>query len=160
MAAQLKTGASWLFGDAPTGGSAITSATVKWPASEKSYIWHAKTETWSSLTYTTPLVTQLDLKGTTEPVAIKDIVIMESELQNSEFGDKFGHKTPYPQTIGSGKGLVLTAGRAIPATWRRPTASDLPRWYAEDGSEIPLQPGNVWWLIVTDLAKVTLKLPR
>lgn len=160
LAAALKVGAVWAIGTDNAAGSAVSSVNVKWPAAEKSFTWDAAAKTWAEYVYGNRLLTQLDLTGATEPVNAANVVVMESQLQNSEFGDKLGNKTPYPQTIGQGRGLVLTGGQAFQAEWRRPTANDLPRWFAADGSEISLAAGNVWWLIVTDLGKVSLTVAR
>lgn len=160
VAAQLVTGDAWSFGDAVPGGTEVHEVAVDWPAAEKSFVWDDTKSAWAEYVYGNRLFTQLDLAGATEPVNASNVVIMQTELQASEFGDKLGNKTPYPQTIGSGKGLVLTQGRVYQAEWRRPSKTDLPRWFAADGTEIELAAGNVWWLIVTDLGKVTLKLAR
>ena len=139
-----------------TAGTAIGKALVHWPAADKTFIWDAATKTWAIDVYSNKLMTQIDAAGTVERARTKNVVIMESELQDSDFGDKFGAHTPYPQTLGSGNGMVLIDGKAVTATWKRDAVTDLPHWFAADGSEIALRPGNTWWLIVTDLAKVTL----
>lgn len=141
--------------DATDSGTAITSATIKWPAAHKTFTWDASARNWVIDVFANPLLTQIDTSGATERAHTTNIVIMESSLQNSEFGDKFGARTPYPQTIGSGNGMVLVDGKQIAATWRRDSKDALPRWFDEAGKEIALRPGNTWWLIVTKLAEVT-----
>lgn len=140
-------------------GTTVTKATVKWPAAEKSFNWDATARQWLIDIYKNPLLTQIDTAGATERARTTNVVVMESQLQNSEFGDKFGARTPYPQTIGSGPGLVLVNGVAIEATWKRASKDELPHWYAKDGHEIALRPGNTWWLIVTSLRTITLLSP-
>lgn len=137
-------------------GTEIGKALVHWPASDKTFIWDKAAKNWAIDVYTKKLMTQIDAAGTVERARATNVVIMESQLQDSDFGDKFGARTPYPQTIGSGNGMVLIDGKAIPATWKRDAATDLPHWYAQDGSELALRPGNTWWLIVTDLESVKL----
>ena len=140
-------------------GTVVTKVLVHWPSAEKSYIWDAVKQRWNMDVYTRKLLTQIDETGTTERAYASNVVIMKSELQDSQFGDKFGARTPYPQTIGSGSGIVLLDGKLINATWKRSSARDLPHWYNSVGEEIPLRPGNTWWLIVTDLANVRPTLP-
>ena len=93
--------------------------------------------------YTRKLLTQIDGVGTTERAYASNVVIMKSELQDSQFGDKFGARTPYPYTIGSGSGIVLLDGKLIDATWNRASARDLPHWYNPAGVEIPLRRKHV-----------------
>lgn len=134
-------------------GTPVTEVAVRWPAAKKSYYWNGTA--WSMRTNGQPLLTQLDLDGTTEAVTANNIAIMESELLPSPFTDKNGSRTPYVQTEGSGNGLVLTRGKLINATWKRTGKADLPRWFTPDGVEISFTRGRTWWLIVTDLAGVT-----
>lgn len=153
--ARLASASYWKIADSqPESGTAVSKVLVHWPAAEKSYIWDAANKRWNMDVYTRKLMTQTDSAGTTERAHAVNIVIMQSVLQDSEFGDKFGAHTPYPQTIGSGPGKVLVDGKLIDATWKRASANDLPHWFDAAGNEIALRPGNTWWLIVTDLANV------
>ncbi len=158
--ARLDSTAYWrIDATATDSGTAITSARIDWPASQKSFIWDAKGKRWGIDVYGQPLMTQIDANRHTERAYTTNVVIMESHLLASEFGDKFGARTPYPQTVGSGRGMVLVDGMAIPATWQRPTKFALPRWFDAQGHEIALRPGNTWWLVVTDLGTVHLQTP-
>lgn len=158
--ARLASASYWKIAEAQqVAGTAVTKVLVHWPAAEKSYIWDAANKRWNMDVYTRKLLTQIDATGTTERAHASNIVIMQSELQDSEFGDKFGAHTPYPQTIGSGAGIVLVDGKLIDATWKRATMNDLPHWFDATGNEIALRPGNTWWLIVTDLSNVRPTVP-
>lgn len=158
--ARLASTAYWrIDATATESGTAITSARIDWPAAQKSFIWDPKGHRWGIDVYSDPLMTQIDLQRHTERAFTTNVVIMESQLLASEFGDKFGARTPYPQTVGSGRGIVLVDGKAIQATWKRPTKDALPRWFDTRGAEIALRPGNTWWLVVTNLANVHLQLP-
>ncbi len=158
--ARLASTAYWrIDATATESGTSITRARVDWPAAQKSFIWDPKGHRWGIDVYSDPLMTQIDMQRHTERAYTTNVVIMESHLLASEFGDKFGARTPYPQTVGSGRGLVLVDGKAIAATWRRPSKDALPRWFDAQGREIALRPGNTWWLVVTDLADVHLTQP-
>ncbi len=158
--ARLASASYWAVADTgtarPESSTAIISATVAWPAAQKSFTWDQVAKRWNISVYGNPLLTEIDNAGATERAHTTNLVIMESMLQNSEFGDKFGARTPYPQTIGTCKGMVLIDGSAINATWKRASKNDLPHWYGPDGREIQLRPGNTWWLIVTSLRNVSL----
>lgn len=136
-------------------GTPVAEVAVRWPAAKKTYLWDGLR--WQMRASGAPLMTQLDLSGHLEPVTAANVVIMHAVLQPSPFSDKRGAATPYPQTIGSGDGYVLTQGTLIPATWVRETAAQLPRWLDVQGNEIPLTRGRIWWLIVSDLSGVTYR---
>lgn len=158
--ARLAAASYWKIAEtAQTNGTPVTKVGVRWASADKSYIWDTTNKRWNMDVYTRKLLTQIDANGTTERAHASNVVIMESDLLDSEFGDKFGGKTPYPQTVGKGKGLVLVDGKMIDATWKRATINDLPHWYDTAGNEIALRPGNTWWLILTDLANVRATLP-
>lgn len=141
-------------------GTVVAKVSVRWPSAEKSYIWDTANKRWNMDVYTKRLMTQVDETGTVERAHAANVVIMRSELLASEFGDKFGGRTPYPQTVGTGPGWVLVDGRMLEATWKRPSADDLPRWFDTTGREIALRPGNTWWLVVTSRDSVNPVLPK
>lgn len=158
--ARLASASYWRTADVqPESGTVVTKVLVHWPAADKTFIWDIANKRWNIDVYARKLMTQVDSTGTTERAHTRNVVIMRSSLQDSQFGDKFGARTPYPQTIGSGSGMVLIDGRMIDATWKRSSKEDLPHWYDARGNEIALRPGNTWWLIVTDLASVRPTFP-
>ena len=48
------------------------------------------------------------------------------------------------ETLGSGKAYVFQAGDVTVGTWKRPTKSEVPKFYDENNKEIILNPGQVW----------------
>lgn len=134
-------------------GTPVHEVAVRWPAAKKSYVWDGAR--WQMTASSKPLVTQLDLAGNTEPVTAANVVIMETRFRDSPFKDKLGSVTPYADTVGSGRGYVLSMGRIITATWVRPSLSDLPTWTDEQGATITLKRGRTWWLLVGDLGQIT-----
>lgn len=159
VAARLASSQNWTvtanIDDRVTAGKAITAALVSWPASKKTFTWNAEKKWWDISVFADPLQSQLDASGTTERAHATNVAIMETELLPSPYRDKLGSTTPYPNTIGEGRGMVLIDGREVPATWRRAETTAMPRWFLDDGTEIPLAAGNTWWLLVEDLQKVT-----
>ena len=136
-------------------GTAVQDVAVRWPSEKKTYTWDGRR--WLMSATGQPVLSQLDIGGTTESVTAKNIVITEAPLQPSPFSDKFGAATPYADTTGTGNGYVLINGTIIDATWRRDTEADLPRWFTRTGAEITLSRGRTWWLIVSDLSGVTYR---
>ena len=139
----------------PAQGTPVTEVAVRWPASKKTYAWDGKR--WQMTAGGAPLMTQLDLTGRLESVTAQNIVVMGTTLNESPFKDKYGATTPYPNTVGTGSGYVMTQGRLITATWKRETAAELPRWFDTNGDEITLRRGRTWWLIVSDLSGVSYR---
>lgn len=60
--------------------------------------------------------------------------------------------------IGSGQAIVFQDGKAIQATWQRPTLTDLTRLYNSTGNEIKLNRGQTWIELV-DPDKMQVKYP-
>lgn len=147
---------AWKIAKDPTvAGGTVTEVAVRWPAGKKTYQWDG--ERWQMTASGEPLLSQLDLNGATESVTAQNILIMGTTFNESPFKDKLGATTPYPNTIGTGDGFVLTQGRMLHATWERATSSDLPKWFDDRGNEITLKRGRTWWLIVSDLSGVTYR---
>lgn len=157
-AAQLKASAYWKLAEKrPALGTAVTAVTATWPAARKDFIWDAERSVWNLSIFETKLLTQIDDAGTTERARATNIVVSETTLLDSSEFDTSHSRTPYPQTYGTGSGLVLVDGRAIEAQWRREAKTDFPRWFTLTGEEIALAPGNTWWLLVDDLSQVKLR---
>lgn len=146
-AARLNSQNYWKISDSPFVGSPTNQLIMKWPASEKTFTWDPQSQSWLIKVYDTPLETQRCCAATLERATVNTIFVMETELQDNPIKFKNGTVTPYPRTLGEGKGWLLSGGHRLQVTWKRPTASDLPRWYAADGSEVSIPPGRLWWLI-------------
>ena len=147
IAARLNAQTYWKIADTQFVGSPTHQLIMKWPSSEKTFTWDPQTQTWLIRVYDTPLETQRCCPATLERATVDSIFVMETELQDNPIKFKSGTVTPYPRTLGEGKGWLLSSGQRLEVTWKRPTASDLPRWYLSDGSEVSIPPGRLWWLI-------------
>jgi hypothetical protein len=67
------------------------------------------------------------------------------------------YRRPVLGHIGSGKALVFRDGHVIKATWKKPSRSNLTRFYDAAGKEIPLVRGRIFIQVVPTGAKVTYK---
>ena len=157
IAAQLVTSSSWAFADSPQSGVTTQSMSIRWAAAEKSFVWDPLLAQWLIQVYDSPLESMRCCAATLERATATTVFVMETELQDNPIKFKRGAITPYPQTLGEGHGWVLTGGVRIEATWRRPVATDLPRWFRADGSEISVLPGRIWWLIHTDRDEIVFQ---
>jgi hypothetical protein len=50
--------------------------------------------------------------------------------------------------IGSGKGLVMSRGQLVHATWKKSSPTDRTRWFDVSGQELVFVPGTVWVEVV------------
>jgi len=55
-----------------------------------------------------------------------------------------GGITPHLELVGSGKAYVFRDGRVIIGRWERSSLGHVTRFFAKDGTEIPLAPGRTW----------------
>ncbi|MBP7963996.1 MAG: DUF3048 domain-containing protein [Caldilineaceae bacterium] len=62
--------------------------------------------------------------------------------------DSLGSKSIRLNLFGSGRAIVFRNGLAFEGTWRSDSRGDTPRFFANDGSEIPLKPGKTWISVV------------
>lgn len=150
IAARLVSASAWAISSTPSNGVATHSMTMQWPASEKSFVWDPLTDQWLIKVYDEPLQSMRCCAASLERATATTVFVMQTVLQDNPIKFKRGAVTPYPKTLGEGVGWVLTNGERVEATWKRPTAQDLPRWFRADGSEISILPGRIWWLIQTD----------
>ncbi len=62
--------------------------------------------------------------------------------------DPSGHSRLRMQTIGAGKVIVFTDGKAYVGTWKKSSRTTRTRFYDAKGKEIPLNRGKIWIEIV------------
>jgi hypothetical protein len=98
-----------------------------------------------------------------QQITVKNIIVQYAAT--SVYATGHGHLNI--QLVGTGKADVFVAGKHIAATWKRPTESDITRYYDENGGEIQLQPGNTWVEVIptyftpaTDGPSYTFNNPR
>jgi hypothetical protein len=68
-----------------------------------------------------------------------------------------GHARPAVGNVGSGKAIVFQEGSAIAATWKKPSTTDLTRFYDSSGNEIALVRGEIFMQSVPPTWAVTVK---
>ncbi|MGJ5892488.1 DUF3048 domain-containing protein [Streptomyces niveiscabiei] len=122
------------FGPAPAGGRAVNSRTVRYPAARFTFTWSAGRGRW---------LVRMD-GATARRVAPATVVVQYVKVRRSRFHDVLGNHTPYPQTVGSGRAVVLRGGRAYDVVWKRPRAADGTRFTTRDGKSVNVARGQVW----------------
>lgn len=141
----------WSFGDVKSVGVPIERAVLHWPAATYSAIWSASENRWHLTHNNEPNLTE-----TGKTLGPTTFVIQMVSITPSSYSDKFGGKTPFSNTVGTGTGYILRDGKSYTATWSRPTADVGTSWKALDGSEITFAPGQVWVALIDTEPDFTL----
>ncbi|MEU3378742.1 DUF3048 domain-containing protein [Streptomyces caelestis] len=127
------------YGTAPSGGTATTSQTVRYPAARFTFTWSDSRDRW--------LVGMDGAPATTadgKRMAAATVVVQYVKVRESAFRDFLGNNTPYTETVGSGKATVLRDGRAHAVNWKRADATDGTAFTTGDGTPVNFAKGQVW----------------
>ncbi len=87
------------------------------------------------------------------------VVIQLVEQKPSIYFDRGGGNTPYAETIGKGKAIILRDGMSYEANWSRLDANTGTVFTNDLGVPIPFKPGQTWIALYDKERNVTLK-PR
>ena len=144
----------WSFGDAPEGGVAIDSVSLRWPASKYEATWSKTEKRW--------LLSNAgvaDLAASGKQLGATTFVIQKVVMSDSIYRGSDGSYTPLSETVGTGTGYILRDGRSFKANWRRPTAESGTTWSLADGSEINFAAGSIWVALTDRKPSFTLNAP-
>jgi len=144
----------WSFGDAPAGGVAIDSVSLRWPASKYEATWSKVEKRW--------LLSNSDVSNfaaSGKQLGPTTFVIQTVEMSDSIFRASDGSYTPLSETVGTGTGYILRDGRSFKANWSRPAAESGTTWTLADGSEIKFAAGSIWVALTDRKPVFTLTAP-
>ncbi|WP_406005728.1 DUF3048 domain-containing protein [Streptomyces sp. NBC_00637] len=127
------------YGPAPSGGTAQPALSVRYPAARFTFTWSASRAGWLVSTDGAPTVTSDGRR-----VAPATVVVQYVKVRASGFHDFLGNNTPYTETVGAGKALVLRDGRRHDVNWKRATATDGTDFTTADGAPVRFADGQVW----------------
>ncbi len=98
-------------------------------------------------------ITHVD-RETGERIMAKTIAVavVKRQLKSAEDGPGY-----IMTTTGSGKASILTDGKLVIGTWKRPTKNDMLRFYDDGGQEVALNRGQLWIEIVPPEVKYTIQ---
>ncbi len=131
------------YGDAPGGGRAEASHTVRYPSASFTFTWSASRDRWLVSMDGTPARTTDG--GRLAPATV---VVQHVDVRDSELRDSRGNHSPYVESVGSGEAEVLRDGRAYDGRWKRGAASDGTSLTTGDGAPLDLAEGQVWVVFV------------
>ncbi|HEY8492216.1 MAG TPA: DUF3048 C-terminal domain-containing protein, partial [Dehalococcoidia bacterium] len=77
-------------------------------------------------------------------LAAKTVIVQEAAYHSA--GDGTEHMLY--DAIGSGEALVFQDGTVTPAVWRKDSVYDRTRFLTTAGTEIPLNRGTIWIIVV------------
>lgn len=92
---------------------------------------------------------------TGKSVAPRNVIVQYVTVTNSGLRDVTGAPVPVSQVTGSGRCLVFTGGEVHHATWRKNSRSDATTFSDENGSPVPLRPGQTWIHLIPEDIPVT-----
>lgn len=123
-------------------GAPVPGFTLNFGGVVVDYVWNPVTNGWSRL--------QVDQEHPRSKSATLDTAGVQVSpanviVQFIEYGTSpSDSRSPMALTVGSGKVLVFSQGRAIAGTWSRPTADAATTYTSNDGAPIELTPGRTW----------------
>ena len=144
----------WSFGDAPAGGVAIDSVSLRWPASKYEATWSKAEKRWL---LSNGGVANFAASG--KQLGPTTFVIQTVEMSDSMYRSSDGSYTPLSETVGTGTGYILRDGRSFKANWSRPAAKSGTTWTLADGSEIKFAAGSIWVALTDRKPVFTLTAP-
>ncbi|MGW1894881.1 DUF3048 domain-containing protein [Streptomyces sp. NPDC002004] len=127
------------FGAAPSGGTLEKSRTVRFPSARFTFTWSAGQGRWL-----VSMDGSADRTTDGRRLAASTVVVQYVTVRQSRFHDVLGTATPYTETVGSGKAVVLRDGRAFDVRWKRSAPQDGTEFTTDDGRRMPFAQGQVW----------------
>jgi hypothetical protein len=91
-----------------------------------------------------------------QQVIARNIIVMFQTVTN-DYLDYDGIQRINVGNVGSGQAIVFKEGKAITATWKKPSDTALTRYYDDSGNEIPLVRGEIFMQSVPPGTAVTYK---
>lgn len=146
---RLPPGAGWspnaplLFGPAPPGGVPDDREEVAYRAARIGFTWSPDDRRW--------LVSMdgLPFSATDSGrLAASTVVLQEVPVSGSPFQDVVGNVSPFAETVGGGRAVVLRDGLSFEARWSRPAPEAGTTYTTPAGEPIPFAPGQVWIVLV------------
>lgn len=140
----------WKFGKAQESLTPASKIEVSWPNAKYSLVWDEQDEK-----YLIYFANQPNLAASGEHLFADTAVIQLVKMTPSIYGDKFGGVTPFSETIGSGKAIMLRDGVGHELSWQRSNEREVTTWLRADGKEAHFKPGRIWVFLTDQLPTVT-----
>jgi hypothetical protein len=132
------------FGPMPAGGKPTGTYSVKYPAASYTFRWSAKDKRW--LTWIDGAPAKATEGG---QFGGRTVIIQYTRIATSRF-EEYGGRPPYAQSVGHGKAVILSNGRAYTVRWSRPNLEAGTTYTLLNGKRMLFQPGQVWVILAPD----------
>ncbi len=127
------------FGAAPPGGTPERDRTVRYPNGSVGLHWSADRGSWLVSFDGDPATTTAGGR-----LGAPTVVVQYVTVRPSDFHDRWGNTSPYSETVGAGRAVVLRDGKAYDARWSRPDAAGGTHFTTPDGQPVNFARGQVW----------------
>jgi hypothetical protein len=128
------------FGQAvPAGGRTATHRSVRFPDARFDFDWSPRERRWLVAMDGTPARTAAG-----ERLGAATVVLQKVKVRESGMRDVNGEVSPYTETVGTGRAVVLRDGRAYDTHWSRPSPASGTSFTTDEGQRLPFAPGPVW----------------
>jgi hypothetical protein len=108
------------------------------PAQRTVWRWKNKTKTYARYDGSTPSV------SSGSQLRARNVLILSVAMKNTKYKDPSGAPVPETQMVGSGKGVLLTRGRALNVDWSKKKTGKKIALTTRSGDPVSLDPGNLW----------------
>ncbi|MGW8377466.1 DUF3048 domain-containing protein [Streptomyces sp. ODS28] len=127
------------FGPAPSGGRAASHRSVRFPDARFDFDWSARSGRWLVSMDGSPAKSENGPR-----LGAATVVLQHVKIRSSSLRDVNDEVSPYSETVGSGRAVVLRDGKAYEGRWSRPSPADGTRFTGQDGRSLPFARGPVW----------------
>lgn len=87
--------------------------------------------------------------NTDTQLGVENVIIQYVPHETTDIvEDSLGSLSIQLNLFGSGRAIVFRDGQAFEGTWRSDSLGDMPRFFGQGGSEVPLKPGRSWISVV------------
>ncbi|MFE6969037.1 DUF3048 domain-containing protein [Isoptericola sp. NPDC057653] len=108
------------------------------PAQRTVWRWKAKTATYARYDGSTPSM------SSGSQLRARNVLVLSVAMKNTKYRDPSGAPVPETQMVGTGKGVLLTRGKALSVTWKKKGTRSRIVLTTPGGKPAKLDPGNLW----------------
>lgn len=131
-----------LFGPAPGGGRPATHEQVRYSSAAVGFSWSDSEQRWLVSMDGRPYAA-----ADTGRLGASTVVLQEVPVHDSALSDSVGNASPFAETVGTGRAVVLRDGLAFEAVWSRPSPEVGTTYTTPGGEPLPFAPGQVWTVL-------------
>lgn len=142
----------WTFDTAtPPGGKNANKAALRWPASTAEFHYDP-----SEGNYLVWFNGQRARGTEVSNQRAETVIIQRVRQSDSGYGDRYGGKTPYIHTVGTGKAWMLRDGKVWPLTWEKGRKKLTTVYRFENGQRAQFKPGQLWIALLPSTSSPTI----